>query len=64
MLHATKEVVKQSQNISERQQCLQDAAHLRKQSERASAPSDSAEDRQACPMRCEMNRLLKLSAEM
>ena len=48
--------------LSERQLCLHDAACLRKQCERMT--SDSAEDKLACPVRREMNRLLKISTEM
>ena len=50
--------------LSERQLCLLDAAHLRTQCERMTTPTDSAEDRLACPLRREMARLLKISAEM
>jgi hypothetical protein len=50
--------------LSERQLCLRDAAHLRKQCERMNAPSDSMGDRFACPVWREMVRLQKISAEM
>ena len=50
--------------LSERQLCLRDAASLRKQCERMSSASDSAEDKLACPVRREMNRLQKNSTEM
>jgi hypothetical protein len=51
-------------SMSERQMCLRDIAHLRKQCDRMSAPSDSAQDLLACPVRREMYRLMKISGEM
>ena len=57
------EVSAETATLSERQLCLLDIAHLRKQCERAS-PFESAEDKLACPIRREMHRLLDIVVKM
>jgi hypothetical protein len=56
-------VSEETVTLSQRQECLRDIAHLRKQCDRVD-PSDSKWDQQACPMRRELDRLLNIVVRM